>query len=80
MDRHIRPDGSQLAGEESQIIVCSQRSGTGSTSQSHQQHEIILGTGDGNGQILMLSIITMKERELLLAMCFVTKGINVECQ
>jgi len=48
--------------------------------QSHQQHEIVLRTGDRNGKVLMLPVITMKERELLLTMRGVISGIDVECQ
>ena len=39
-----------------------------SIQQTHGNHQIVLGTGDGSWQVLILAIVTVKQHQLLLAM------------
>ena len=44
-----------------------------------RRNHVVLGTGDGNRQVLILFVETVKQSQLLLSMSRVVEGIEIEC-
>lgn len=77
---HVGPGRSQPGDQVPQIVVGPQEGGAGSVPQPDQQDGVVLGAGDGDGQVLVLLVEAVEEGQLLLPMRGIVKGVQVEGQ
>ena len=48
--------------------------------QAHGKHQVVLGTGDGPRQVLVLLVEAVEKSQLLLAVGGIVKCVDVQCQ
>ena len=80
VDLHVGPRFSQTRHEIFDVVFRAQDGVGRAVQQADHRHRVVFGAGDGPRQILVLLVITVEERQLLLAVSRVVEGVDVEGQ